>query len=77
MNPTDLLRGNVWHELLTVVHCSKGKVVSLLSGKSVIAVGEVVLMYAQSNICGQGMLCTVRGIVLVARHYVTCVCTWW
>ena len=35
MNPTALLRGNVWHEL---VHCSKERVV--LSGKkSVIAVG--------------------------------------
>ena len=34
INPTALLRGNVWHEL---VHCPKERVVH--SGKSVIAVG--------------------------------------
>ena len=35
IDPTALLRGNVWHEL---VHCSKGRVVLVLSGNSVIAV---------------------------------------
>ena len=53
MNPTALLRGNVWHEL---VHYHKERVIVFISGKSVIAVGA-----RCSDVRANELLLVVRG----------------
>ena len=66
MNPTALLRGDLWHEL---VHCSKERVVVVLSRKSVIAVGaRCTDVRANELLVARGccVVYTVRVIGLVA-----------